>query len=79
MPHACVTNTDTAAPTITISTATGQSITSTAAAQLNMPTLPSDTARHGNIMLGFTNNLVSIGRLCDEGCSAVFTKHAVNI
>ena len=59
--------------------ATGQCITSIAAAHLNMPTLPSDAARLGHIMPGFTNNLVSIGQLCNEGCTATFTKLAVEI
>ena len=79
MPHACITDVTNSAPPITISTTTGQRITSIAAAQLNMPTLPSDAACKGHIMPGFTNNLVSIGQLCDEGCTATFTKQSVEI
>ena len=44
-----------------------------------MPTLPSAAARQGHIMPEFTNNLVSIGQLCNEGCTATFTKLSVKI
>lgn len=79
MPHACATSRNTATPSITISTATGQRITSTTTAHLNIPTLPSDSACIGRIMPGFTNNLISIGRHCNEGCMATFTRQAIDM
>ena len=78
MPTAPVTAIDTTAPSTTVSTATGQHTASSATALLPLPDLPS-TARHGHIMPGFTNNLVSIGKLCDADCSAYFNKTTVTI
>ena len=67
------------APLTTIRTATGAQHTSTASAQLALPTLPNNTARHGHIIPGFTNNLLSLGQLCDEGCTAHFDKQGLRI
>ena len=54
--------------------ATGQSCTSTTTAQLNISNIPT-AARTGYIMPGFTNNLLSLGKLCDAGCTAALDKH----
>ena len=53
------------APRITIRTAVGSPHTSTATAQLALDTLPSPQARSGHIIPGFTDSLISIGKLCD--------------
>ena len=78
MPTAPLTNINKSAPSTTVRTATGQHTTSSATAHLTLPDLPA-TARQGHIMPGFTNNLVSIGRLCDADCSAYVNKTSVTI
>ena len=78
MPNAPVTSVNTAAPGTTVSTATGQHTSSSATALLPLPGLP-PAARQGHVMPGFTNNLVSIGKLCDADCSAYFNKTTVTI
>ena len=67
MPTAPVINIDQQAPRTTIRTATGQAIASTAAAELNIPTL-SSAACTGHIMPTFTNNVLSLRKLCDSDC-----------
>ncbi len=58
------------APHTTIRTATGEAKTSIATTQLALPTLPTMEARTGHIVRGFTINLISLGKLCDVGCTA---------
>ena len=74
-PHAPLFAINTTAPPITIRTATGEYKTSSGAAVLAIPTLPSLRARTGHIIPGFTTNLISLGKLCDEDCTATIDKH----
>ena len=67
------------APRTTIRTATGEAKTSIASAQLALPTLPSVAARTGHIVPGFTNNLISLGKLCDAGCTAFIDRQNITI
>ena len=67
------------APITTVRTATGQSLSSTATACLDLPALPSRAARIGHIIPTFTNNLLSLGQLCDANCTALFTKQALTV
>ena len=78
MPTAPVINIDQQAPRTTIRTATGQAIASMAAAELNIPTL-SSAACKGHIMPTFTNNLLSLGKLCDSDCYVLINKHALHV
>ena len=79
MPTAPVINHNPHAPPTTIRTATGTQHTSTASAQLALPTLPNNTARQGHIIPGFTNSLLSLGQLCDAGCTPHFDKQHMRI
>ncbi len=67
------------APRTTIRTATGEQCTSTARAQLAIPAIPSEAARTGHIIPGLTNNLLSLGKLCDAGCTAQLDKHMLHV
>jgi hypothetical protein len=67
------------APRTTIRTATGEAKTSIASAQLALPTLPSVAARTGHIVPGFTNNLISLGKLCDAGCTTFIDRQNITI
>ena len=78
MPSAPVSNIDHTAPTLSASTATGQLLHSTATATLNLPQLPPGSTT-GHIMPTFTNNLISIGRLCDADCHVHFSKTRVDV
>ena len=75
MPSAPVTHRDTTAPPTTIRTAAGESHTSSASARLALPALPTTQASVGHIIPTFTNNLLSLGQLCDSGCTAHFDAH----
>jgi len=66
-------------PPTTIRTASGQAIASTAAATLTNPAALPTQACTGHIMPGFTNNLLSLGKLCDAGCYAIINKHALHV
>ncbi len=59
-----------AAPHTTIRTPTGKAKTSVATTQLALPTLPTIVTCTGHIIPGFTNNLISLGKLCDVDCMA---------
>jgi hypothetical protein len=51
----------------------------TEACQLALSQLP-EQAREAHIMPGLTHSsLLSIGKLCDAGCKAIFTEHEVKI
>ena len=78
-PGAPLLQVDTAAPTTTIRTATGEAKSSTATAVLAIPSIPTLAARTGHIIPGFTNNLISLGKLCDADCTATITKHAITV
>ena len=65
------------APPATIRTATGEIKTSTATARFNLPGNLPPEACTGHIIPGFTNNLISLGKLCDNGCTAVIDKHTL--
>eukprot|EP00804_Cyclotella_cryptica_P021962 CCRYP_000901-RA/>CCRYP_000901-RA protein AED:0.35 eAED:0.34 QI:0/0/0/1/1/1/2/0/655 len=78
LPQAPLTNINADTPCTTIRTATGQLLFSTGTATLNLPTIPPDT-RHGHIVPGLTHNLISIGTLCDAGCTAHFTADTLTI
>eukprot|EP00804_Cyclotella_cryptica_P005045 CCRYP_017574-RA/>CCRYP_017574-RA protein AED:0.36 eAED:0.36 QI:0/0/0/1/1/1/3/0/447 len=78
LPEAPLTNINAHAPRTTIRTATGQPLYSTGTATLNLPTIPPAT-QHGHIVPGLTHNLISIGTLCDAGCTALFTANALTV
>ena len=64
-------------PTL-VNIANGQSIQSTGQAKLLLPNLPpgSDDC---HIMPSFTNNLLSMGKFCDAGCTVTFTDTDVKV
>ena len=74
-----VANINPSAPRITIRTAAGAPHTSSASAQLALDTLPSSQASTGHIVPGFTHSLLSIGKLCDAGCTATFTQQSLTV
>ncbi len=79
MPSAPVTIINKKAPPTTVRTATGHAITSTASATLaNHATLPPQACT-GHIMPTFTNNLLSLGKLCDANCHVHLNKHALHV
>jgi hypothetical protein len=41
----------------------------------NWQSIPTIEARMGHIIPGFTNNLLSLGKLCDAGCTAFMNRH----
>eukprot|EP00804_Cyclotella_cryptica_P024875 CCRYP_011786-RA/>CCRYP_011786-RA protein AED:0.28 eAED:0.28 QI:0/0/0/1/1/1/2/0/729 len=71
LPEVPLTNINAHAPRTTILTATGQPLYSTGIATLNLPTIPPVT-QYGHVVPGLTHNLISIGTLCDAGCTALF-------
>ena len=46
-----------------------------ATAVLAIPAIPTLAARTGHIIPGLTNNLLSLGKLCDADCSVYLDKH----
>ena len=68
-----------AGPRTTIRTATGEAKASSATAVLAIPAIPTLAARTGHIIPGFTNNLLSLGKLCDADCSAYLDKRQMVI
>ena len=70
---------NTTPPPVTICTATGKIKTFTATAQFDLPGSLPPEACTGHIIPGFTNNLVSLGKLCDNGCTAIIDKHTVTV
>ena len=68
-----------AAPHTTIRTATGEQHTSIAMAQLAIPAIPTKSARTSHIIPGLTNNLLSLGKLCDANCTAQLDKHTLRV
>jgi hypothetical protein len=57
----------------------GDTITSTHTATLNMPSLP-HTARQAHILPGLAqHSLLSVGQMCDSGCSVTFTAAEVTV
>lgn len=58
----------------------GSIIRSTHTALLNIPSLPTESRRcHVFPALNATGSLLSIGKLCDNGCTAVYDKSTVTI
>ena len=55
-----------------------QRIRATHSCTLNLPDIP-EAARQGHIFKELAHPLLSIGMLCDNGCTAVFTKKKVKI
>ena len=49
------------------------------AAVLAIPGIPSRYARTGHIIPGFTNNLISLGKLCDADCTAYIDKNKLEV
>ncbi len=70
---------DPSAPRTNICTATGEQRSSSTFAQLAIPGIPTVAAWTGNIIPGFTNNLISLGKLCDTDCTAVLDKHSLRV
>ena len=62
------------APPTTIRTASGKTCVSSATVHLAILTIPTLHARTGHIMPGFAHNLLSLGKLCDAGCTATVDK-----
>jgi hypothetical protein len=57
----------------------GDTITSTHNATLNIPSLP-HAARKGHILPGLAqHSLLSVGQMCDSGCSVTFTASHVTV
>jgi hypothetical protein len=57
----------------------GDTITSTQTATLNMPSLP-HTTRQAHILPGLAQqSLLSVGQMCDSGCSVTFTATEVTV
>jgi hypothetical protein len=57
----------------------GDTITSTHTATLNVPSLP-HAARKAHILLGLAqHSLLSVGQMCDRGCSVTFTASNVTV
>jgi hypothetical protein len=79
MTAAPLTDINPAAPRTTIRTATGEQRTSTATAQLAISAIPTEAARTGHIIPGLTNNLLSLGKLCDAGCTAQLDKRMLRV
>jgi hypothetical protein len=67
----------TTAPHTIIQMATGESKSSTTGALLSLPPTLSNAARTGYIIEGFTNNLISLGKLCDDNCIIVLDKRTL--
>ena len=67
------------APLITITMPNGTRLTSTGACSIPLPAV-SEPAKLGHIVPGLaTSSLLSIGKLCDDGCQATFTASGVTI
>ena len=77
-PTAPVTNINYDAEPLTISTATGQLLQSSAKATINIPRLPPGTST-GKIMPNFVNNLLSIGVFCNANFTVTVTKTDVTV
>eukprot|EP00804_Cyclotella_cryptica_P027241 CCRYP_014349-RA/>CCRYP_014349-RA protein AED:0.16 eAED:0.16 QI:0/0/0/1/1/1/3/0/1022 len=77
-PEAPLTKINAHAPRTTIRTATGQPLYSTGTATLNLPIMPL-VNQQVHIVPGLTHNLISIGTLCDAGCTALFTANALMV
>ena len=45
---------------------------------VHLPAVPAAACR-GHVVPGFTNNLLSLARLCDADCTATITKHAITV
>jgi hypothetical protein len=57
----------------------GDTIASTHTATLNMPSLP-HAARQAHILPGLAqHSLLSVGQMCDSGCSVTFTATEVTV
>ena len=63
---------------ISIGLPDGTSLQATHKAKLPFPNLP-DEAQDAYIVTKMQKNLISIGKLCDAGCTATFTKNTVQI
>ena len=79
MPSAPIINVNRSAPPISIRTTTKQCQHFFVTAAINLPTLPANKFHLSHIMPTFTNNLLSIGTLCDADCTAIFTRFWVTI
>ena len=65
---------NTVAPPTTLGMVSGKACTSSATTRLAIPAIPMLHACTGHIMPGFSNNLISLGKLCDAGCTATVDK-----
>ena len=79
MASAPLLNLNCVAPHTTIRTATGDAKTSVATAQLALPTLPNVAAHTRHVIPGFTNSLISLGKLCDAGCTAFLDRQHLKV
>ena len=69
--------TSTETPTL-VNIANGQRIQSIGQAKLLLPNLPPGT-EDCHIMSSFANNLLSMGRFCNAGCTVIFTGTNVKV
>ena len=72
-------NADPSAPKITVGTANGQLVCSSATSFLPIPEVGHDFPTNKYVIPSFANTLVSIGPLCDAGCCVTFTKHDMTV
>ena len=70
---------NTKATQITVGTANGKMVQSTATATLFIPQLAVDFPTTGYIMPFFTNTLIGVGPICNADCKVLFTKKYVVI
>ena len=61
-----------------VNIANGQRIQSTGQAKLLLSNLPPGT-KDCHIMTSFTDNLLSMGKFCDAGCTVIFTDTDVKV
>jgi hypothetical protein len=66
------------APPTTVDIANGKRIQSIGQAKLLLPDLPPGT-QDCHIMSTFTNNLLSMGRFCNAGCTVIFTRTNIKV
>ena len=68
---------NTTSTTITVGTAIGKMVKSTATATLPIPQSTEDFPTTGYIMPSFTNTVIGVGPIYDEDCRVLFTKKDV--
>ena len=70
-------NIDSAAPKVTVGTATGKTQQSTGNGDLALPHIPPGIPLKGHLMPGFRHTLIGLSPLCNAKCTVTFTYEAV--